>query len=291
MRKQAILALIMPGCLLLSGCSLFSREQSAGPTEDLSGLTLPAQTTSPPDLLYRFPSLQDVEQNDIGIHPSDDSYEVAGEDGQILLRVSLSLPVVTYVGNDGMQSAVEAVLAESERQFTDRIDALAKRYEQDAESGYSFFLTPSYSVSYNVTDFSPSRVSLLYNVTETNADGIISTSHVCRVVDLTAGFPVDLSTLFTAGISDRLLSLVNSALANSGASLLPDYESIAASGLPDCFLIVPEGICFLFSTGTLTSADQGDITVLLTTEVLNELLSEYGAVLLEAGDAYLPESG
>lgn len=288
---RAVCALILSVGLLLTGCSLLpgSGKNTSGPTEDLSGLTFPAQTTLTPYRLYRFPSLQDVEENDIGIHPSDSSYEITGEDGQTLLRVSLSLPVVTYVNSDGLQSSVETVLAEAERQFADRIDSLTRRYRQDAKSGYSFFVTPSYSVSYNVTAFSPNRVSLLYNVTETNADGITGTSHVCLVVDLSAGFSVDLSTLFTAGLSDRLLTLVNSALASSGASLLPSYESVAAAHLSDCFLIVPEGICFLFPTGSLASADQGDITVLLSTEILNELLGEYGAVLLSAGDAYVPD--
>lgn len=289
--KKAAIAVLALLVLLLPGCSLLSRfrKQTAGPTEDLSGLTLPARTTAPPDGLYRFPSLQNVNENDVGVHPSDSGYTLEGEDGQPLLRVSMSLPVVTYVSNESLQSAVEAALAESERQFADRIDGLYRRYRQDAESGYDFFVTPSYTVSYSVTAFSESRISLLYNITETNADGIIRTSHVCRVIDLTAGFPVDLSTLFTAGLSDRLLTLVNSALTKSVNSLLPAYESVAAANLQSGFLIVPEGICFLFPAGILAPADQGDITVLLTTEVLNELLGEYGAVLLEAGDAYLPE--
>lgn len=291
MRKILTTVLILCLALQLSACSLFRAKDPdhTDPTEDRSGLTYPTYTAPDPNILYHFPSIQDVNENDVGIHPKDKVYEISDPDGNPILRVSLSMPEISYVDNIGLQSAVAAELAAAEKIFSDRIDSLTARYLTDAASGYSFFMLPSYSVSYSITSFSESRVSLMYSVTETNADGIVNRSKVCKVIDLSAGFTIDLSTLFTAGLSDRLLSMVNSSLANVDLPLLPNYEGIAASSLHASFLLVPEGICFLFSTGTLTPADQGDITVVLPTEMLNELLSEYGAVILQAGPADVPE--
>lgn len=292
-RKILIVPFILTLSALLSGCALLEglglTHKDPAPTEDTSSLIYPSNTEAAPGGLYRFPSIQDVNEGDVGVHPVDQVYDVPDSDGNPILRVSLSLPAITYVENIGLQSGVEAALAETTAAFTGRIDSLSARYLTDASSGYSFFLIPSYSVSYSITSYSENLISLLFTVTETNADGIVNRSYVCKVIDLSAGFAVDLSTLFTAGLSDKLLSMINSALAARSAPLLQGYESIAASSLPSSFLIVPEGICFLFSTGTLTPADQGDVTVLLSTDGLNELLSEYGAVILEAGNANLPE--
>lgn len=283
-------ALILCLAIQLSACSLSKDSaEKTDPTEDLSGLTLPSFTATDPDTIYHFPSVQDVNENDIGVHPMDSAYEIDDSDGAPILRVSLSLPAITYVDNPVLQASVEATLSDTEKIFSDRIDSLSSRYLTDAASDYSFFLIPSYSVSYSITSYSENRISLLYTITETNADGIVNRSHFCRVIDLSAGFPIDLSTLFTAGLSDRLLTMVNSALADSGIPLLPSYESAVASWLSSSFLIVPDGICFLFTNGTLAPADQGDIPVILTTDALSELLSEYGAVILNAGPAYLPD--
>lgn len=295
MRKFLPLVLILSLGVLLSSCSPFPWEITSNentvnrPTEDLSGLTYPPFTTADPEGVYRIPSVQNVSDDDVGIHPEGEAYDITDPDGEPILRVSISMPVISYVNNVGLQSSADALLAATEKIFSDRVNSIAARYKSDAAAGYPFFLTPSYSVTYTITSFSESRVSLLYTVTETNADGLVSRSHVCQVIDLSAAFSVDLSTLFTAGLSDRLLTLVNRTLANADVSLYPGYESIAASLLPSAFLIERDGICFYFSAGTLAPADQGDIPVRLSTDVLNELLSEYGAVLLSAKGANVPE--
>ncbi|MGM9680258.1 MAG: hypothetical protein ACI3XR_02000 [Eubacteriales bacterium] len=284
-------ALALP--LLLSSCTLIGAHSSGSPSsgsEDSPALTYPTEKIPETPIFYHFPSVLDVKIHDIGVEPTDTVYEITEPDGFGLIRVSMTLPVIHFVENSDPEEAVGQVLEETRQLFLSRIEHLQKSYLSDFTSGVPFFCTPQFSVTYTITDYSESRISLLYTVSETNADGIVSRSYVCSVIDLKAGFEVDLSTLFTAGISDKLLTLVNRALASGGYSLYPSYESVAATAIRSSWLIVPEGIAFVFSPGVIASADQDSITILLGTDQLNELLSEYGAELLGAGAAFDSES-
>lgn len=279
--------------VLLSSCTLVGSHPSGTSslgTENQSFLTYPPEKTTDPPIFHHFPSVLDVNIHDIGVAPADTVYEITEPDGSVLLHVSMTLPDIHFVENDSTQASVRQALDETRQLLLNRIEHLRECYLSDFVTGISFFRTPQFSVTYTITAYSESRISLLYTVSETNADGLISRSYICSVIDLTAGFSVDLSTLFTAGISDKLLTLVNRALASGKATLYPSYESTAASAIRSSWLIVPEGLCFVFSPGVIASVDQDRITVLLATDQLNELLSEYGAELLDAGDAFDPES-
>lgn len=287
-------ALTLP--LLLSSCALIGNHPSgtaSSDTGDFPVLTYPVEKVTESPIFYYFPSVLDVNIHDVGVKPTDTVYEITEPDGSTLIRVSMTLPDIHFVEfaeNEGPEEAVGQALDATRQLFLDRIDHLSECYLSDFATGVPFFCTPQYAVSYTITDYSENRISLLYTVSETNADGLVSRSYVCSVIDLKAGFTVDLSTLFTAGISDKLLTLVNRALASGGYSLYSSYESTAATEIRSSWLIVPEGIAFVFSPGTIASVDQGKITILFSTDQLNELLSEYGAEMLRAGTAFDPES-
>ncbi len=279
----ALVAVILSGCTLITDLSSVFQITTASPvygTEDTSGLTYPTPTTDAPDIFHYYPSIQDVSKSDVGVHPESGVYDISSDDGDLLVRAVMTLPKITFVGETPVQETVDSLLDSVKADFENQIKQLSDSYVSDIQSGYRVITNPKFSVTYTLTDFSSEFASILYSIVQTNSDGISSTDYLCLVIDLKAGFKVDLSTLFSGGLSDRLLTLINEKLASCGKKLYSGYESIAAEQVKNCWMISNSGIKFIFSARTIAPASEGTVEITLENGEINGLLNDYGTALL-----------
>ncbi len=289
----AAVAVILSGCTLIADLSSAFQITTASPvygTEDTSGLTYPTPVTDAPDIFHYYPSIQDVSESDVGVHPESGVYDVTSDDGELLVRAVMTLPKITFVGETPVQESVDKLLDSVKGEFENRINRLSDSYISDIQSGYKVLTNPKFSVSYTLTDFSSEFASILYSIVQTNSDGISSTDYFCLVIDLKAGFKIDLSTLFSGGLSDRLLSLINEKLASCGKKLYSIYEQIAAEQIKSCWMISNGGIKFIFSARIIAPASEGTVEITLENSEINGLLNDYGTALLGDFAATVPET-
>lgn len=282
------IALGLVTLLCLSGCSLISDlvspTTSGASVENTASLTYPPTVTTKPkyEIFHKYPSVLDVDGDDMGICPEYVSYETKGSDGDPLLkiRMTLPLPVISSDFDTDLKESIEKSFSQAKEELEARIKVLEDSCLSDKMGGYEILMTPTFSVSYTLTAFSSDFVSILYSVSETNSDGMTTESYICSVIDLKAGFTVDISTLFSAGISDKLTSLVAQKLAESGKVLFDGYDATAAAEMSSCWIISGSDVELIFPPQTIAPASEGTITVTLENAEINELLGDYGAALL-----------
>lgn len=294
----ALSAVLVPVlALCLSGCALVGRlvapTTSAGYGENTKGLTYPISQTKRPDseIFHKYPSILDVENGNIGISPEYVSYETTSSSGEALVKISMTLPHPTFSSDiDGkLQEEIETSLLTARDELDRRIKRLESSCLSDKMSGYDRLMTPSFSVSYTLTGFSDDFVSILYSIAETNYDGVTTIDYICFVTDLKAGFNVDISTLFSSGISDKLTSLVAEKLAMCGKTLYGGYEAIVAAEMGSRWIISGSDIKLVFPPQTIAPASEGTVEIELKNSEINELLGDYGTALLGDLPSFDPE--
>lgn len=284
-----VLALCLSGCSLISDLAIPSSS-----TEGTVSLTYPPTVTTEPkqqEIFHKYPSVLDVDGDDMGICPEYVSYETKGSDGDLLVKIHMTLPKPVFSSDfdDDLKESIEKSLTQAREELEMRIKALEDSCLSDKMGGYEILMTPTFSVSYTLTAFSSDFVSILYSISETNSDGMTTESYICSVIDLKAGFTVDISTLFSAGISDKLTSLIAQKLAESEKVLFDGYDAIAASEMSSRWIISGSGIELIFPPQTIAPASEGTITVMLENAEINELLGDYGAALLGDLPANTPD--
>lgn len=281
--------------LCLSGCSLISDLAiPSSSTEGTVSLTYPPTITTEPkqqEIFHKYPSVLDVDGDDIGICPEYVSYETKGSDGDLLLKIHMTLPKPVFSSDfdDDLKESIEKSFSQAREVLDARIKVLEDSCLSDKMGGYEILMTPTFSVLYTLTAFSSDFVSILYSISETNSDGMTTESYICSVIDLKAGFTVDISTLFSAGISDKLTSLIAQKLAESEKVLFDGYDAIAASEMSSRWIISGSGIELIFPPQTIAPASERTITVMLENAEINELLGDYGAALLGDLPANTPD--
>ena len=276
-----------------SACGLLYDPASTGlsdrGTENTAGLTYPVSEVTYPDIFHRYPSIMDVTENDIGIHPSGNTYNVVGDDGSVLVKVTVTLPTISFNSENAAELSVNKTLNKTKSEIERRIQRLADSVLSDRKNGYTPFGTSKFAASYTLTGFSSDYASILYSITEVNSDGQTNHTLICSVIDLKAGFAVDLSTLFTGGLSDKLISLVNEKLASCGKPLYRNYEALAANGIKNCWLIGSGDILIVFPPSMIAPATEGTVEIILKNNEINELMNEYGSTLLGDPPATAPD--
>lgn len=294
----ALCAMILfTAVLCFSGCTLVGRlvapTTSVGDGESTKGLTYPSSQTKIPDseIFHKYPSILDVENGNIGISPEYVSYKTETSSGETLVKISMTLPKPTF--SSDIDSKLREKIENSLLEARDLLDLRIKRLESsclsDKMSGYDRLMVPSFSASYTLTAFSDDFVSILYSIAETNYDGMTTLDYICFVTDLKAGFNVDISTLFSSGISDKLSSLVAEKLAMCGKTLYSGYEAIVAAEMGSRWIISGNGIRLVFPPQTIAPASEGTIEIELKNNEINELLGDYGAALLGDLPSFDPE--
>lgn len=294
-RTIVAIAVGLAMALCLSGCSLISDLAiPSSSTEETVSLTYPPTVTTEPkqqEIFHKYPSVLDVDGDDMGICPEYVSYETKGSDGDLLVKIHMTLPKPVFSSDfdDDLKESIEKSFSQAREGLDARIKVLEDSCLSDKMGGYEILMTPTFSVSYTLTAFSSDFVSILYSISETNSDGMTTESYICSVIDLKAGFTVDISTLFSAGISDKLTSLIAQKLAESEKVLFDGYDAIAASEMSSRWIISGSGIELIFPPQTIAPASEGTITVMLENAEINELLGDYGAALLGDLPANTPD--
>lgn len=275
---------LIASSLLLTSCSQITNlfTEVTEETEDLSGLTLPTTSSAVHDIFHVLPSIQDVSDQDIGIYPVGQDYTILNDKGETLFHVSLTLPTVSFVDENQRETAVNEVINLFLESYQQTMDRLSSLYQNELEADRSFFCIPQYSLSYTISGFSSEFVSILFSEIITDSDGSVSRSTQSLTIDLKSGFTVNLSTIFSSGLSQDLLKLVNQKLSECGHTLYSNYESLSASLMEDCWLIIPGGIRLIFSPYEIASADQGFIDIELSYLEIGSSLSTYGRQLLDS---------
>ncbi|MBO4356195.1 MAG: hypothetical protein J5850_05020 [Clostridia bacterium] len=276
------ISIILTAVMLLSffGCSE-DRPSQQTTTEVPPAFTTPKQTIpEDPVIDYHFDSRTNVKSDDIGIISYDTDYDITDDKDNVVMFVSMTLPIVEYVKKDETEQAVADIIAGVENGFKKTIEDRSKKYAADIKSGYKFTCTPSFLVSYVITDFSTNYVSILYTIHETNAEGILILDSVCLVIDLKGGFAIDLTTLFTGEALMNFIDDVNKKFKEKEYSYFKNYESRVSEIVTNCWLLYEGGVMILVPPYVISPGYYGYIDISFTNSEIVNYFSDYGRLIL-----------
>ena len=274
--KHKLIALVLL-CLILSSCAP-EREPPAPEQTTVTTQATTTQFTDDPLPPIIGPEIPGGLQSGIGEKTSRFSYK---EGEEVLLNVSLSLPVASVVGDDALQQTLSAQLSAVEKDLQNRIDLLYQQYLRDYQSGIDGLTTPSVQVRFDLHYFTTEAVSMTYIFSETTRDGIVHLSRHHTNLDLRVGSEIRLLAILKEETTDGLMSLVIDKLAsNSPDGLYSNAEQILESKLSSAWYITNGNLSILLDAGEIAPVSSGDILITFSESELQELLSDYGKTLL-----------
>lgn len=217
-----------------------------------------------------------------GIGEKLEQYDVMTEANEKVLSVSLRLPVATITGNDSLQETLTGRLDAIEEEIRSEIESLRQKYEADIDAGKQMLAVPSVTVRFSLNYFTSSAASLTYFYNETTSEGrTVSYARFCNI-DLRAGSEILLSALLNESAGETLAGRVKDAVEQTGTAGLYDRQSERIADLLNSrWYMTRSSLTFYFSPGDLAPVSSGVISVELDKEALADLLSSYGAALIE----------
>ncbi len=264
-------------CVLLSSCAP-EREPPATEKTTVTTQTTTTYFTDDPLPPIIGPEIPGGLQSGIGEKTSRFSYK---EGDDVLLNVSLSLPVASVVGDDALQETLSAQLSVVEKDLQNRIDLLYQQYLRDYQSGIDGLTTPSVQVRFDLHYFTTEAVSMTYIFSETTRDGMVHLSRYHSNLDLRVGSAIRLSAILKEETTDGLMSLLMDKLeSDSPDGLYGNAEQILESKLSSAWYISNGSLTILLDAGEIAPISSGDIRITFSESELQSLLSDYGKALL-----------
>ena len=263
-------------CALLTACAPEKDPPNTQSEDGTTELTTPDFTvnTAPVDP-PQFPSGM---QSGIGEITERMSYT---EGEQVILNVSLTLPVASVEGNDALQETLSERLEALHNELRQEIDLLYRQYLADYKAGRVGLTTPSVQVRFDLHYFTSEAASMTYILTETTGDGIVYTHSYHSNLDLRVGSEIRLTAMLADGKTDGLLALLQAKLTESPPEGLYDDALQNLNPLLDSSWFIADGkLSIRLEAGTVAPLSSGDILLTFTKAELSGLLSDYGNALL-----------
>lgn len=263
-------------CTVLSSCAPEKDPPDTQSEDGTTELTTPDSTVNvtpldPPE----FPT---GIQSGIGEYTEQFGYT---EGEQVILNVSLTLPVANMEGNDALQTTLSRRLDALHDELRQEIDLLYQQYLSDYKAGRVGLTTPSVQVRFNLHYFTSEAASMTYILTETTGDGIVYTHSYHSNLDLRVGSEIRLTALLADGKTDRLLALLQAKLTEAPPEGLYDDALQNLDTLLDSSWFIADGkLSVRLEAGTIAPLSSGDILLTFLEAELSELLSDYGKALL-----------
>jgi hypothetical protein len=264
-------------CIVFTSCA----PEREPPVPEITTVTTEVTTTHSTDEPLPpvvGPNIPGGLQSGIGVKDSRFNY-TEGED--VILCVSLSLPVASVVGDDALQQSLSAQLSVVEKELQTRIDLLYQQYLKDYQAGIDGLTTPSVQVRYDLHYFTTEAVSMTYIFTQTTRDGMVFTNRYHSNLDLRVGSKIRLSALLAEETTDGVLALtVQKLKAAPPAGLYANAEQILASRIDSSWFIAGGQLTVILEAGVIAPLSSGDVVVTFAEKDLQGLLSDYGKALL-----------
>ena len=203
------------------------------------------------------------------------------EEDTVLLNASLALPIASVVGDEAMQQSLSTQFGIVENELMNRLDLLYQRYLQDYQNGIKGLTTPSVQIRFELHYFTAEAVSMTYIYTETTRDGIVYTDYYHSNIDLRVGSGIRLPALLKEETTDGLLTrILDKLTADTPDGLYANTEKILESKLAASWFICEDSLIVMLEAGEIAPLSSGTIVVTFSPGELEDLLSDYGKLLL-----------
>ena len=275
MKRQLIIILLT--ALSLTGCA----PAKLPPVTTAPIYTTVATTTQiPKDPLppIRNPEFPGALHSGIGRVTTQQTYT---ENDDIILRVSMTLPVASIVGDKALQETLESRLLLIESRLKKEIDQLYKRYLADYQAGREGLAVPSVAIRFQLNYFTTEALSLTYILSETTWDGLVYTHLYHSNLDLRVGSSMLLSSLMKDNPKISMEGLIANALSNQSIDgLYSNATRIVLDNLDYSWHISPQQLHIHMEPGVVAPLSSGEVMLTFSENVLEHLLSDYGKELI-----------
>lgn len=275
MKRQLITVLL--AALLLTGCA---------PAQLPVNTTVPDYTTvatTTHAVEDPLPPIQNPEfpgslHSGIGRYTTQQTYT---ENDDVIMRVSMTLPVASIVGDKSLQTTLESRLAVIESQIENEVDELYKRYLSDYRDGREGIAVPSVVVRFQLNYFTTEALSLTYIFSETTWDGLMYTHLYHSNLDLRVGSSMMLSSLMKDKPQIAMEMLISTALATQSIDgVYSNAAQIILENLDRSWHISPGELHLHVEPGVIAPLSSGEVILVFSEEQLEHLLSDYGKALI-----------
>lgn len=275
MKRQLIALSLVAG--FLAGCAPAKEPFITNETAQTTGVTTTESSdeTLPPIQPPNFPN---TPQGGIGKETTQYSYT---EGDTTILKVSMTMPIASIVGDETLQATLESRLALVETQLQKEIDQLYRRYLQDYQAGKTGITVPSVMIRFQLNYFTAEAASMTYIFSETTWDGLVYTHLYHSNLDLRVGSTMQLSALLTDGMLSGMESIIAKKLTEQAVD--GQYENalqIIMDDLDSAWYILPGYLQIHMESGKIAPISSGEVVLSFSEEELSHLLSDYGKALL-----------
>ena len=275
MKRQLITVLL--AALLLTGCAP-AKLPVVTTTPDITTVATTTDAVEEPLPPIQNPEFPGSLHSGIGRYTTQQTYT---ENEDVIMRVSMTLPVASIVGDKSLQTTLETRLAAIESQLKKEIDQLYKRYLSDYRAGRTGIAVPSVVVRFQLNYFTTEALSLSYIFSETTWDGLMYTHLYHSNLDLRVGSSMMLSSLMKDRPQIAMEMLIPTALtAQSIDGMYSNAAQIILDNLDELWHIAPGELHLHIEPGVIAPLSSGEVMLVFSEDQLEHLLSDYGKALI-----------